>query len=142
MKCKYSVKYYNKIKKLKMVVSWLKSTLCYSENDERLNSFPHRQPKLGVRFIDFVRLSLCTSQLKPPPPRYRGRVGDLTYSLVKKTSPEAEIEIKCPNAWGKKFKTIQHLLWKEISNVLLWVCEMCIFVTGTMLIKDTFCSTI
>ena len=48
--------------------------------------------------------------------------------------PEAEIEIKCPYTLGKKFKTMQHLLWKEISNVLLWVGEVCILVTGKMLI--------
>ena len=40
MKCKYSVKYYNKIKKPKTEVSWLKSKLFYSENDERLTFFP------------------------------------------------------------------------------------------------------
>ena len=52
-------------------------------------------------------------------------------------APEAEIEIKCPYPWGKKFKTIQHLLWKKISNVLLWACEVFILVTDTMLIKNT-----
>ena len=36
MKCKYSVKHYSNIKNPKTEVSWLKSTLVYSENDERL----------------------------------------------------------------------------------------------------------
>ena len=76
--------------------------------------------------------------IETPTPQVPGKGGRFDIYPGQKTSPEAEIEIKCPNAWGKKFKTIQHLLWKEISNVLLWVCEMCILVTGTMLIKDTF----
>ena len=40
MKSKYSVKYYNKIKKPTMKVSCLKSTLFYSANDKRLTFFP------------------------------------------------------------------------------------------------------
>ena len=40
MKCKYSVKYYNKIKKPRTEISWLKCMLFYSENDERLTFFP------------------------------------------------------------------------------------------------------
>ena len=40
MKCKYSVKYHNKIKKGKTQISWLKSTVFYSENDEQLTFFP------------------------------------------------------------------------------------------------------
>ena len=67
----------------------------------------------------------------------KGRAFDIHVDPAQKASvpppPEAEIEIKCPYTWGKKFKTIQHLLWKEISIVLLWVCEVCILVTGTML---------
>ena len=39
MKCKYSVKFYNKIKKPKTEVSWQKITLLYSENDEAVTSF-------------------------------------------------------------------------------------------------------
>ena len=62
MKCKYSVKYYNKIKKPKTEVSWLKSMLFYSENDERLTFFPEvhsvytrwsRAPLLKSVFVIF-----------------------------------------------------------------------------------------
>ena len=84
--------------------------------------------------------------IETPTPQVLGKGRGFDIDPGQKASrprpPEAEIEIKCPNTWGKKFKTNQHLLWKEISNVLLWVCEECILVTGTMLIKDTFfCST-
>ena len=55
MKCKYSVKYYNKIKKPKTEVSWLKSTLFY---DERLTG-----PLLAQRVGD-PQMALMTPHLK------------------------------------------------------------------------------
>ena len=76
--------------------------------------------------------------IKTPTPEVPGKGGGFDIDPGQKASkpppPEVEIEIKCPYPWGKNFKTIQLLLWKEISNVLLWVCEVCILVTGTMLI--------
>ena len=50
----------------------------------------------------------------PPPPQVPGKGGGFDIDPGQKAARpplhEAEIEIKCPYPWGKKFKTIQNLL--------------------------------
>ena len=64
---------------------------------------------------------MCTvimhQSIEIPTPQVPGKGEGFDIDPGQKASipppPEGEIEIKCPYPWGKKFKTIQHLLWEN-----------------------------